>query len=158
MLVSLLLPALLATSATGLSIQHERAEPPSKALDARQAVVTPPPCEPMVPEPSAEETEERFNRFANAFLVTKNLTEAFEYISATYINHNPWAENGPEAALDVLGPIWPTIDITVLRTTFQCNTGWLNYVATGVGEVVDRFRWESGCIVEHWDFGEVYPE
>lgn len=27
--------------------------------------------------------------------------------------------------------------------------GWLNYNASGIGEVVDRFRWEGGCIVEH---------
>lgn len=27
--------------------------------------------------------------------------------------------------------------------------GWLNYNASGVGEVIDRFRWENGCIVEH---------
>ncbi|KAL2760019.1 hypothetical protein ACRALDRAFT_2096107, partial [Sodiomyces alcalophilus JCM 7366] len=142
----------------GLSIPQERAEPPSKILDARQAVVTPPPYEPMVLEPSQGETEARCNRFANAFLVTKNLIEAFEYISATYINHSPWAEDGPTAALDILGPVWPTTDLTVLRTTFQCNTGWLNYISGGMGGIVDRFRWESGCIVEHWDAGEMYPE
>ena len=26
---------------------------------------------------------------------------------------------------------------------------WVNYRAGGIGEVVDRFRWEGGCIVEH---------
>lgn len=89
MLVSALLPVLLATAAAGLSVQHKRDEPPSRVLDARQAVVTPPPCEPMVPEPSQEEVEERFHQFAHAFLVAKNLTEAFEYISATYIVRSP---------------------------------------------------------------------
>lgn len=37
----------------------------------------------------------------------------------------------------------------MLRTTFKGNYGWLNYKAGGLGEVVDRYRWDSGCIVEH---------
>ncbi|KAH7305879.1 hypothetical protein B0I35DRAFT_516130 [Stachybotrys elegans] len=136
----------------------QRNDEPSPVVAARQAVVTPPPCAPIVPEPTEEETEARHDAFANAFLVTKNLTNAFEYISSTYINHNPFAEDGPDAALDFLGPVWPGIQITVLRTKFQGDQGWLNYQASGIGTVVDRFRWESGCIVEHWDVGEVYPE
>ncbi|KAH6696944.1 hypothetical protein F5X68DRAFT_238233 [Plectosphaerella plurivora] len=131
---------------------------PTPVLHARQSVVTPPPCQPISPPPTERETEQRFDEFANAFLRTKNLTNAFEYISSTYINHNPFAEDGPNAALDVLGPVWPNIDITVLRTAFRGDQGWLNYNFTGGGEVVDRFRWEAGCIVEHWDAGEVFPE
>ncbi|KEY72446.1 hypothetical protein S7711_10422 [Stachybotrys chartarum IBT 7711] len=131
---------------------------PTGVLAARQAVVTPPPCVAVVPAPTEAETEARHNIFANAFLVTKNLTHAFEYISSTYINHNPFAADGPNAALDFLGPVWPRTQITVIRTRFQGNQGWLNYRASGIGTVVDRFRWESGCIVEHWDVGEVYPE
>jgi hypothetical protein len=42
------------------------------------------------------------------------------------------------------------------------NMSWVNYRAGGMGEIVDRFRWEAGCIVEHvgfplfstpWDLG-----
>lgn len=96
-------------------------------------------------------------------------------------NHNPFAEDGPDAALDVLGPIWPTVQITPLRTAFKGDMGWLEYNASGIGRVVDRFRWEKGCIVEHvstevrrkkaviynlcidansykWDQGEQFPE
>jgi predicted SnoaL-like aldol condensation-catalyzing enzyme len=64
-------------------------------------------------------------------------------------NHNPFAEDGPDAALDFLGPVWPTTEIIVLRTAFNGSQGWLNYQASGIGTIVDRFRWESGCIVEH---------
>ncbi|KAI9167992.1 Arylesterase [Paramyrothecium foliicola] len=117
-----------------------------------------PESKPIVPAPTEAETKKRHELFANAFLVTKNLTNAFEYISSTYINHNPFAEDGPNAALDFLGPVWPRTQIRVLRTKFEGNQGWLNYEASGVGTVVDRFRWENGCIVEHWDVGEVYPE
>ncbi|KAK2806753.1 hypothetical protein FQN50_005753 [Emmonsiellopsis sp. PD_5] len=132
--------------------------PPSKVINARQgAVVTPPPCVAMDPAPTEAETEARFDIFAEAFLVRKNLTEAFEFISSTYINHNPMAGDGPNAALDALGPFWSGLQITVLGTAFEGEFGWLNYQSSMVGEVVDRFRWEAGCIVEHWDQGEQFP-
>ncbi|KAG8157169.1 hypothetical protein KVR01_012877 [Diaporthe batatas] len=133
-------------------------EPPTKVLSARQSCVTPQPCQAMNPPPTAAETEQRFNRFADEFLVKKNLTAAFEFISSTYINHNPFADDGPNAALTFLCPVWPTTQIDVLRTTYIDPQGFLNYNASGgIGTVVDRFRWEAGCIVEHWDQGEVFP-
>jgi predicted SnoaL-like aldol condensation-catalyzing enzyme len=149
------LPAILAAPAGG-----DYAVRPSKcdAPGVKPAVVTPPPCVAMSPPPNTEETKARFDEFADAFIVAKNLTNAFEYISASYRNHNPFASgDGPGPALDILGPIWPTIQITVLNTTFQDPMGWLHYRGSGVGEVVDRFRWEAGCIVEHWDQGEKFP-
>lgn len=36
----------------------------------------------------------------------------------------------------------------MLRTAFKEPQSWLNY-RSGFGEIVDRFRWEGGCIVEH---------
>lgn len=59
-------------------------EPPSRVIQARQAVVTPPPCVALSPPPSEEETEARFEIFGDAFIVEKNLTKAFEYISSNY--------------------------------------------------------------------------
>lgn len=59
-------------------------EPPSRVVEARQAVVTPPPCVAISPLPSDAETQARFQIFGDAFLVQKNLTRAFEYISSTY--------------------------------------------------------------------------
>lgn len=64
-------------------------------------------------------------------------------------NNNPFADDGPAAALDFLAPVWPSVNITVLRLAFKGNMGWLNYNTSGFGEVVDRFRWENGCIREH---------
>lgn len=59
--------------------------PPTPVIAARQSLTTPPPCEAMDPPPSAAETEERFNEFADAFLVEKNLTHAFAFIAEDYI-------------------------------------------------------------------------
>jgi len=45
----------------------------------------PPPCVRTTPAPSECQTEARFNEFANAFIVTKNITEAFTFIAEDYI-------------------------------------------------------------------------
>ncbi len=45
----------------------------------------PPPCQPSSPAPSEEETKARFDKFADAIIVKKNITEAFLYISDSYI-------------------------------------------------------------------------
>ncbi|KAI1630941.1 hypothetical protein F4809DRAFT_634587 [Biscogniauxia mediterranea] len=114
-------------------------------------------CTRITPAPTEEETETRFDEFENLFLVKKDVYAAFEYILPEYINHNPLVENGAQNALDLLGPIWANQTITVLRTKFEGNMSWLNY-RSGFGEIVDRFRWEDGCIAEHWDQGEKFPE
>lgn len=78
----------MVSAAPTRSTPDSSSELPSRVVveeDLRPAaVVTPPPCVAMTPAPSVEETKARFDKFANAFLVTKNLTEAFEYIAASY--------------------------------------------------------------------------
>ncbi|KAK3379252.1 hypothetical protein B0T24DRAFT_569140 [Lasiosphaeria ovina] len=118
--------------------------PPSRVVEGG-AVATPAPCQPLSPPPTEQETAARFEKFAQAFIDVKNLTEAFTYISSVY-------RDGPDAALDVLGPLWDTVTITPLRRTFKGDTGWLNYQTDLFGEVVDRFRLQDGCIVEHVSF------
>ncbi|KAF5026416.1 hypothetical protein F66182_1481 [Fusarium sp. NRRL 66182] len=129
----------------------------ANGLSARQSVVKPPPCEALHPPPSEYATKKRFYKFAHAFMLEKNLTNAFAYIAENYTNHNPFADDGFDVAFDFLAPAWPTTNITLYRTLFKGNMGWLNYNTSSFGEVIDRFRWEKGCIVEHWDVGETWP-
>ena len=79
-LLSLLLAPLSVLSApTSTSPEHA-------ALLERQARPTKPkPCVAIVPAPGVNETLTRFNKFAQAFIYKKNITEAFEYISKDYI-------------------------------------------------------------------------
>ncbi|KAI1458609.1 hypothetical protein F4805DRAFT_119138 [Annulohypoxylon moriforme] len=127
-------------------------EPPNMVRDALATIATPPPCAFLNPLPSEEETHRRFDKFADAFMVKHNLTEAFEYVSSIYINHDPLSPgNGPDIALSTLSTFWDHIQITPLRQKFEGNMGWLNYNAMPKGVITDRFRWEAGCIVEHWD-------
>ncbi|KAH6842184.1 hypothetical protein B0I37DRAFT_447696 [Chaetomium sp. MPI-CAGE-AT-0009] len=127
-------------------------------LLARQRQPAPAPCVRMDPPPTQEETEARFNAFVEVFVgKSKSLAKAFEYIAADYINHNPAAQNGSQSAWDILSPFWDRSSHTYLRSTIKDNMSWVNYRSGGFGEVVDRFRWDAGCIAEHWDQGEVYP-
>jgi predicted SnoaL-like aldol condensation-catalyzing enzyme len=78
-----------------------------------------------------------------------DFSEAFKYISKDYINHNPAAQNGSDSAWNILSPIWESQNITPIGTSFKYPQSWLNYRTGSFGEVVDRYRWEGGCIVEH---------
>ncbi|KAH8842267.1 hypothetical protein MCOR27_002271 [Pyricularia oryzae] len=113
-------------------------------------------CEKMNPPPSEEETATRFAEFADAFIFEKDIDAAFSYIAPEYINHNPAAQNGAQFAYDLLKPFWASQNITVLGTLYRHPQGWLNY-RSAFGTIVDRYRWDGGCIVEHWDAGEQMP-
>ncbi|TVY85348.1 hypothetical protein LSUE1_G000290 [Lachnellula suecica] len=121
------------------------------------AVVKPTPCQPF--NATLDETVARFDDFACNFIYTQNITGAFEYISEGYINHNPLAENGFDSAWNILSPIWADQNITVWGTSFEPSPvpqGYLQYTSD-FGTIVDRFRWENGCIAEHWDQNETFP-
>jgi len=45
----------------------------------------PPPCKPITPAPTADQTKARFNQFADAFLNKKDLNAAFRFVSANYV-------------------------------------------------------------------------
>ncbi|KAL5115487.1 hypothetical protein ACEQ8H_006628 [Pleosporales sp. CAS-2024a] len=118
--------------------------------------VQPPPCV-RCSTVTEFETKIRSDAFAKAFIYDKDISEAFKYIAHDYINHNPSVKNGSDAAWSALSPFWPTSNLTPLRTAFQYPQSWVNYQVPGFGNVVDRFQWDGGCIVEHWDQGEQFP-
>ncbi|EMD94632.1 hypothetical protein COCC4DRAFT_43517 [Bipolaris maydis ATCC 48331] len=145
MRVSLLVSALVAPLALA-----------APTLDARQAApVKPAPCV-RDSKVTVQETEARFKRFAQAFIYQRDISKAFSFIAVDYINHNPQVANGSTAAWEVLSPFWNTANITAKRDAFISPMSWVNY-DSDFGDVVDRFRWEGGCIVEHWDQNETFP-
>jgi hypothetical protein len=73
-------------------------------------------------------------------------------LTCAHQNHNPAAQNGAQSAWNVLSPVWDGFSHTYIRSTIEDNMSWVNYRAGGMGEIVDRFRWEAGCIVEHVGF------
>ncbi|KAM7185498.1 hypothetical protein V8F33_012385 [Rhypophila sp. PSN 637] len=132
------------------------------ALAARQAGQVNAPgdakfCNKVDPAPSEEEIQARHDKFVDAFLVKKDVKLAFTYIAPEYINHNPMAQNGAQWALNLLGGIWGGQNIRVRRTMYRDGMSYLNYDGSYGSNIIDRYRWEGGCIVEHWDAGEKWP-
>src|SRR5690606_27572258 len=122
--------------------------------------------------------------FGHLFLVERNITKAFdryvpEYVPtrlrvpplytaenkkannpfplSEYINHNPFATTGRQAALDVLVPALANPNLVYdFKASFAGEgNGVLHYRMTQAGVVdyaiMDRYRFVGDCIVEHWD-------
>lgn len=103
--------------------------------------------------------------FYEAALNEKDFDKAKQYMGATYTQHNPAAEDGPEGFAGFLA---------FLRETFPDSHGdvkrvWADgdFVILHVHEkrhpedrgdaVVDIFRLDDGHIVEHWDVTQSIP-
>ncbi|KAK5657945.1 hypothetical protein OQA88_2497 [Cercophora sp. LCS_1] len=148
MRVLTLVTALLAAP---VAVLGAPAAEPVDALEVRQARRQPPPCVRQNPPPSQEVLKQRFDTFVQAFVGAgsrKNITEAFEYIVDDYINHNTMAQNGAKSAWDILSGLWHSWEHRYRRSLIRENMSWVEYDAIGM-TIVDRFRWEGGCIAEH---------
>jgi len=84
----------------------------------------------------------------------------------TYIQHNPYAADGPEALFAFMAPFFetnPDLAIDVKRVAADGDLVWIHYNnkptpdSLGVA-VVDILRMEDGKFVEHWDVVQQVPE
>lgn len=106
-----------------------------------------------------------FDRFME-LINTKRVREAFETCaSEDYIQHNPQAGNGREAAIELLEAIVssPGFKPTVHRIVEQGDLIASHLQVEFGGDrpgiaVMDMFRFENGRIVEHWDVIQDIPE
>ena len=98
-----------------------------------------------------------FEKFVDAFYVKKNATDAFlNYVTESYIQHNPDFPSGRDVAMNGLKGILPTLKLTVYKTSLSNDHGWVFFKEEGPGAkgyraVVDIVRFNGTCIVEHWD-------
>ncbi len=84
----------------------------------------------------------------------------------TYIQHNPYAPDGPEALFAFMTPFLeanPDAAIHIKRVAAEGDLVWIHYNnkptpdALGMA-VVDILRMEDGKFVEHWDVVQQVPE
>lgn len=108
---------------------------------------------------SAKDTESAFHDLAHKLLITKEIQEAFRlYVREDLIRHTNNVP-GPECQAACTAELWQEIfapmNFTIWNLAFQDNVGYLHTRAVNVtGDVLavfDMFRWENGCVVEHWD-------
>lgn len=138
-IVTICIAAITAAVASATSISHSRCNPNQNSQAKQSAAI---------------------KDFANLFLVQKNIQAAFDYyVPGEYINHNPGAMTGRQNALNVLIPFLatPGISITVASVFAGEGFGYLHYKLSLPGvnfAVMDRYRFEGTCIVEHWDVAQ----
>ncbi|RXW24389.1 hypothetical protein EST38_g1497 [Candolleomyces aberdarensis] len=105
-----------------------------------------------------------FDDFIFLLTLSRNPQAAFDkYVpgvfskSRQYIQHNPNALSGRENALNFLVPAWkdPAWSLYVLRQFVDkghgITTSRASVNGTVISAVMDIFRFEGTCIVEHWD-------
>jgi predicted SnoaL-like aldol condensation-catalyzing enzyme len=105
--------------------------------------------------------------FIDLFYTQHKVREAFEtYVVPEYIQHNPIATDGRDAAINALEPFFksmPNLKHEVHRILVDGNLAAVHVKGTsGPSDrgfaVVDLFRLENGKIVEHWDVIQPVPE
>lgn len=107
-----------------------------------------------------------FKDFVKLFYVTKDIPTAFQsHVAESYIQHNPSFKSGRQIAQDGLTKYIPPLNITVAKISLSDNTGWVlakqvTKAQEGTGMytvVVDIFRMDGSCVVEHWDVVQPKP-
>ncbi|KAJ7151868.1 hypothetical protein C8R43DRAFT_1067423 [Mycena crocata] len=124
-------------------------------------------CTPSVGPVSAYRQRVIFENFVD--LLFKNnatpegILEAYTHISADYINHNTNSPDGAEASFATVNAIFldPAIKVQIINQAFDSGVGQLHYRIDGFSEqpsaIVDLFRFNGSCIVEHWDVIQERP-
>lgn len=111
--------------------------------------------------------KEVVTRFMTEFYVDKKVRHAFEtWVVPEYIQHNPLATNGRDAAIQFLEPFFaknPAIHYSIKRIIADGNLVAVHshgvFTAGDRGNaIVDILRVENCKVVEHWDVIQPVPE
>lgn len=111
--------------------------------------------------------KEVVTKFMTEFYLEKRVREAFEtWVEPGYIQHNPLAATGRDAAIAFLEPFFqshPDATYSIKRIIADGNLVAVHshgkFTADDRGfAVVDILRVEHCKIAEHWDVGQAVPE
>ncbi|KAJ7775466.1 hypothetical protein B0H16DRAFT_1879854 [Mycena metata] len=112
---------------------------------------------------SPREQQKIFERYAELLYVKRTPDPAFVYIASDEIQHNPYQLDGAAASFAAVNPIVTNCSygVEVLQQAFQAPFGWVHWRLDGPfptpTSVVDIYRFEGACIVEHWDTMQQVP-
>jgi predicted SnoaL-like aldol condensation-catalyzing enzyme len=124
-------------------------------------------ADPYCPPRSATAAEQAtiFNEFINTFVNQGEVIKALQTHAAdTYVQHNPSAMSGRENTINFFKGLPPGAKTTreiINQGIGSNNTGFVHYKMTrGEGKpqaVVDVYRMEGTCVMEHWDVMQERP-
>lgn len=102
-----------------------------------------------------------FNSFIHILLTDRNPVEAYRrFVDVNLIEHNPFGPQGRDGNAAILTQILAVANFTVLRKNFGNNLGIVHTRIEGNPQptaLVDIYRFNGSCIVEHWDVSQVRP-
>ena len=93
----------------------------------------------------------------------RNITQAYAHVAANEIQHNPFLPDGAVSTFNFVNALFtnPAITVEVLHQAFAAPIGWVHYRMDGLNPeptaIVDVFRFDGACVVEHWDVIEERP-
>ncbi|TFK21439.1 hypothetical protein FA15DRAFT_688754 [Coprinopsis marcescibilis] len=101
--------------------------------------------------------------FARLYFVERDIDTAFDrWVPGQYIRHNPNAEQGRHTAIPALKALWGNPQMTTSNRSWFAGEGYgMLHFKFRIGAantnmaVVDKFRFQGTCIVEHWDVMQV---
>jgi predicted SnoaL-like aldol condensation-catalyzing enzyme len=105
--------------------------------------------------------------YTTAFNEGKPAKAVARYVGATYIQHNPFAADGPQAFIDFVTAFKtanPGLNVDIKRVVAECDLvvthSHVTVSPTDRGSAAaDIFRLdENGKILEHWDVVQPVPE
>ncbi len=106
-------------------------------------------------------------KFSQLFFIEKKPVEAYEqWVAPDYVQHNPIATDGRDAAIKALGPIFaanPDLKVDIKRIIGDEEHVAVHYHSvmkpgTPGFAAVDLFRVRDCRIVEHWDVIQPMPD
>ena len=111
------------------------------------------------PRPATDSTQALlWHQFVEAFYVKQNIPESFKYIEPGFIQHNAFSVGqGAASSENQIEQVWPQSNISLLHSTYSNGFGWVHTeVFSGPTfpnktAILDLYRFEGACIVEHWD-------
>ena len=126
------------------------------------------PAEAASPEYQAKTAKNRaaFLQFADLYYGQHKTREAFErFVAEDYIQHNPNAKDGREAAIALLATLMakPTVKMDVRRILVDGDYAVVHLIGSQGPEdpgtaIMNIFRMKDGIIVEHWDVWQPVPK
>ncbi|KAJ7131928.1 hypothetical protein C8R46DRAFT_1235706 [Mycena filopes] len=118
-------------------------------------------CKPHPATP--QEQQEIWNIYADLLFVKRTPIPAFAYIAPNEIQHDPFVLDGTAAAFPIVDALLTNSShgIEVLHQAFVAPFGWVHWRLDGVystpAAVVELYRFDGGCVVEHWDVTQQVP-
>ncbi|EAU87870.1 hypothetical protein CC1G_01517 [Coprinopsis cinerea okayama7 len=99
--------------------------------------------------------------FAYLFFDLHDVQTAFDrWVPGQYINHNPFATQGRTDAIDILTDLFADGTVTTDVQRIFAGQGYgavhqrMEFPGVVTFSVIDYFRFEGTCIVEHWDVAQ----